>query len=268
MNGSNRSLFEQILVILKGRRASYSNPVSSEYLAEVIQVNPSYLRTQMKTLVQRGKVSVRRGKGGGYYLTKQTEEGNSMKIVVDGQLFDSDTIDSGSDLPHTVLQNLIVQRKSVVHVKVDGIPVEGIHVIKDIRGDRYIEIQTIPTRELFFESIRDGVDFLPGFSNGILSVARLFQEGNEGQAVKLFIDTLEGFQWIDAVVSNADECREQENVYQELLQLQIEFKEQIHHLLEAWENSDFVLVADLLEYEFEPILTRLHDVFLTLAEQG
>ncbi len=268
MNGSNRSLFEQILVILKGRRASYSNPVSSEYLAEAIQVNPSYLRTQMKTLVQRGKVSVRRGKGGGYYLAKREEEENSMKIVVDGQLFDPNTMHSGSDLPHAVMQNLIDQGKSVLHVKVDGIPVEGIHVIKDIAGDRYVEIQTISTRDLFFEAIRDGVDFLPGFTNAILSVARLFQEGNEGQAVKSFIEILEGFQWIDAVISNADECREQAAVYQDLLQLQTDFKEQIHHLLEAWENSDFVLVADLLEYEFEPILTRLHEVFLALSEQG
>lgn len=254
------ALHERILSVLHNRKASYSNPVSSECLANVLQVHPSYLRNQIKFLVESGKISVRRGKGGGYYISSEDLGEDPMKITIDGIEFIAGEVGTNSTIVESLQQKLNAEGRSIRTLKVDDIEVSDLSQIEHFIGKRKIEIETVLYRDLFFEAIEDAIEYLPKLSSGLLNSSRLFQEGNEGMAVKLFIEILEGFRWMDAVLNNAEVCVHHQELYSELVAIRNEYKMQLTQLLDAWERSDFVLIADLMEYELEPIVGRFFDV--------
>lgn len=63
-------IHEEILRLLIQRQASYARPVSSAELGMELRVAPSYIREQARLLRRCKLVSVRRGRGGGYYLSR------------------------------------------------------------------------------------------------------------------------------------------------------------------------------------------------------
>ncbi len=64
---------EEILRVLKERSSSYSNPISSREISRVLNITPSYVREQARPLKQHDLVNVRRGQGGGYYLSPKSK---------------------------------------------------------------------------------------------------------------------------------------------------------------------------------------------------
>ena len=63
-------IHQEILRLLIQRQASYARPVSSAELGMELRVAPSYIRAQVRLLRRCKLVSVRRGRGGGYYLSR------------------------------------------------------------------------------------------------------------------------------------------------------------------------------------------------------
>ncbi len=61
---------EEIIKVLKDRGATYASPLSSETLGEMLNLSPSYVREQVRLLLDMNLVGVRRGRGGGYFLRK------------------------------------------------------------------------------------------------------------------------------------------------------------------------------------------------------
>ena len=59
---------QEILRVLARAEATYASPLSSEAIGRCLKLTPSYVRRQVKVLIDRGLVFVRRGNGGGYYL--------------------------------------------------------------------------------------------------------------------------------------------------------------------------------------------------------
>lgn len=68
------NLQREIMKVLKQNNSTYANPVSSEEIGRRLNVNPSYVREQMKVLQKRSLVLVRNGPGGGYFLDHSAEE--------------------------------------------------------------------------------------------------------------------------------------------------------------------------------------------------
>lgn len=62
-------IHQEILRLLIQHQASYARPLSSAELGLALRVTPSYVREQARLLRRRRLLSVRRGRGGGYYLT-------------------------------------------------------------------------------------------------------------------------------------------------------------------------------------------------------
>ncbi len=66
-------IHQEILRLLTQRQASYARPVSSAELGMELRVAPSYIRAQARLLRRFKLVSVRRGRGGGYYLNRANQ---------------------------------------------------------------------------------------------------------------------------------------------------------------------------------------------------
>lgn len=65
------NLHSEILHLLGKKAASYAWPINSQEIGETLQVTPSYIRSQLSQLVKDGRIGVRRGNGGGYYLIRE-----------------------------------------------------------------------------------------------------------------------------------------------------------------------------------------------------
>lgn len=64
-------LHYEILHLLTQKTTSYAWPMNSREIGEILQVTPSYIRSQLSQLVKEGRIGVRRGSGGGYYLIRE-----------------------------------------------------------------------------------------------------------------------------------------------------------------------------------------------------
>jgi DNA-binding IscR family transcriptional regulator len=69
--GMRNYLHEEVFKLLAQHETSYAKPMNSEKIGEILKVTPSYIRSQLSQLVKLRLVRVRRGNGGGYYLTKE-----------------------------------------------------------------------------------------------------------------------------------------------------------------------------------------------------
>ena len=65
------TLHQEIILLLDKKATSYAWPMNSQEIGETLQVTPSYVRSQLSQLVKKGRVGVRRGNGGGYYLIRE-----------------------------------------------------------------------------------------------------------------------------------------------------------------------------------------------------
>ena len=61
-------IHHEIIDYLQEKDASFLEPISSSEIGCVLNVTPSYVRLVIQSLLVMGKVRVRRGRGGGYYL--------------------------------------------------------------------------------------------------------------------------------------------------------------------------------------------------------
>lgn len=69
MNKKMEPLHEEILKILRSKNSSYARPMTSREIGARLNITPCYIRRQLGVLINYRLVGVRRGSGGGYYLT-------------------------------------------------------------------------------------------------------------------------------------------------------------------------------------------------------
>lgn len=105
--------------------------------------------------------------------------------------------------------------------------------------------KTTEMRELYDTAY----DYIGRLIAGIGDAAGLLKEGNTDEAMKMMGNISEGLQWLtDAVRLTQDIQIDKIDV--------AEVNPFILELVSAFENRDFVLIGDLLEYEINPILEK------------
>ncbi len=133
---------------------------------------------------------------------------------------------------------------------------------------------TASAEKLILEAIDSGREYLPRLYSGLDKVVGLLRAGYEGEAIQIFNEALDGIEWMASLT-------------QALLQINIDgksellssdwykkaesLKNNLQELTEAWANSDFVLIGDLIEYEILPYIELLHqqeEIFATRNVSG
>lgn len=65
-----KPIHRELLRLLEDRSTTYASPMTSEEMGEILHVTAAHIRRQLKFLVDKGLVDVRRGPGGGYFIRK------------------------------------------------------------------------------------------------------------------------------------------------------------------------------------------------------
>ena len=127
----------------------------------------------------------------------------------------------------------------------------------DLAEDDLLEIEFAPIEALVARNIDNAGNYLDRLLPGFEKATQLFRMGNEQEANRYFLDIIDGIEWFSEVVNQSlaasggdpttmklgDETLQDRN--ERLLSYTTQ-------MVEANQNRDWVLLADLIEYELTP----------------
>ena len=115
-----------------------------------------------------------------------------------------------------------------------------------------LELELADLKDLMANNLGNAKEYLEKLIPGFQKAADLFRMGNEQEAHKFYLQILDGIDWISQVVQTVVNSRNKELEGQDLKDRQERLTGLMTQMLEANQNQDWVLLADLLEYEMIP----------------
>lgn len=177
-----------------------------------------------------------------------------MKIVLN----ESTVCDENGPASLARLGELIseIEKKKLIvrSFKIDSVETEFAFEgsIDACRDAELVELKVCPLPELLREALDDAQEYLPRLSRGLRRAAELLVTGREGEGINIFLQALDGLQWFEQL---------NETLAGGAADLPGDFAERLSghrggmaDLLAAWENQDYLLVGDILDYELAPYL--------------
>lgn len=169
-------------------------------------------------------------------------------------------------LPGTYISKLLLNGKVV---EVDAATTRSVPVTKI----ETLEIEIVGVHDILQKNIDNAENYLGKLIPGIGRAAELFQLENEQEASKFFLGIVDGIDWFTNVMDGIlnvltvaiSPHQFNGKTIQERQDLLIDMTKQ---LLEANERKDWVLVADLLEYEFAPYYKDWLSIFPELKRMA
>ncbi|MCY6959557.1 hypothetical protein [Clostridium brassicae] len=98
-----------------------------------------------------------------------------------------------------------------------------------------------------FETLQTASEYIEKLEAGIIETVRLFKSDEEGKATKMIAHIIDGMEWI------SDAMRLTGGVHKKNIDCS-EINDKLLEIVEAFNNEDYILVGDLLEYEILPII--------------
>jgi hypothetical protein len=135
----------------------------------------------------------------------------------------------------------------------------------------FLEVELSNLKDLVATNLVNALDYLKKLIPGFERAADLFRAGNEQEANKYYLQILDGIDWFSQVVSiimNPDEGKmELPDADDENLQVRQEkLTDLMNQMLEANKNQDWVLLADILEYEMTPFYKDWENILSKLEK--
>ena len=120
-----------------------------------------------------------------------------------------------------------------------------------------LETEVFSLNQILEKNIANARDYLKKLIPGLQQASDLFRTGNEQEANKFFINIIDGMEWFSQVVDSIAKATESEltdiiSVGRDFQDRQDQLVELSRQMVEANQNQDWVLLADLLEYEILP----------------
>ncbi len=179
-----------------------------------------------------------------------------------------------------VEDNLLPPNTVIRQVSLDGLPVDAVScqsestaLLGDLTQRERVEIFTCPIREVAIDSLREAGLYLERVEALTPSLAAIFRDFPGPEAFESLKQLYEGFYWMSRLLGRL------ESVFRiNLDQMGVEGTPiRKHHqkfililkqLVGAQEQEDFILVADLLEFEVIPIVPVWKALFADIAKQA
>ncbi|MFW5486886.1 MAG: hypothetical protein ACNI3A_00420 [Desulfovibrio sp.] len=192
-------------------------------------------------------------------------------ITVDGRQMDLhiENFENLEQLLVKVVEGDALQDRVVTDVYVNNEAFSEIypHQAEDIESNAIesVEIKTMDSKEMAVNITRELYKVIRIMENGAKEVAELFRKADDSEGLDLFQDLLDVTRDFFGMVGvlrsefSLDEHEILNNAVEELSNL---FSE----MVEVTENEDWILLSDLLEYEYIPAVVRWKNVVAKLRE--
>lgn len=126
-----------------------------------------------------------------------------------------------------------------------------------LNAEDRIEVDFAPLEALIARNIENAGRYLDRLLPGFEKAAQLFRMGDEQEANQFFIEIIDGIEWFSEVVDSIIEASGKDPAHvnlgkESLLGRKERLLTLTSQMVEANQNRDWVLLADLLEYEMTP----------------
>lgn len=135
----------------------------------------------------------------------------------------------------------------------------------DCRDVQKVEIRTMGLSEMGVNIARELYKVIRLMSEGAKQVAELFRRADDSEALEMYQDLLDVTRdFLGMVGALRDEFSliKSDSFEEAVKELSGLFSE----MLDVQENEDWILLSDLLEYEFHPLVDRWKGIVATLRE--
>lgn len=192
-------------------------------------------------------------------------------IVIDGHSSDMQVANFANleELLVKVMGNEGMQDRVVTDVMLNEEPFSEIypHQAEDIEASEIssVEIVTVPVGEMAVNITRELYKVVQILGNGARTVADLFRQADDMEALEMYQDMIQvvrDFLGMIGVLRSEFSLKDHQQFNSSVEEISDLFAE----MTEVMENEDWVLLADLLEYEFLPAVDRWKDVIHLLRE--
>ena len=115
-----------------------------------------------------------------------------------------------------------------------------------------LELELALLQDLVANNLNNAKEYLEKLIPGFQKAADLFRMGNEQEANQYYLQVLDGIDWFSQVILTI--INAQQNIFEEqsLEDRQKKLTNLMAQMLESNKNQDWILMADLLEYEMIP----------------
>ncbi|MZH45545.1 MAG: hypothetical protein F3739_00680 [Nitrospinae bacterium] len=127
-----------------------------------------------------------------------------------------------------------------------------------------LELELAQLKDLLANNLSNAKEYLEKLIPGFQKAADLFRMGNEQEANKFYLQIIDGIDWFSQVVLTIINAQQHALDGQSLEERQKKLNELMGQMLEANKNQDWVLMADLLEYEMVPFYEEWQKVLLNI----
>lgn len=192
-------------------------------------------------------------------------------IVVDGREtgLAVQSFDNLEQLLMKVMEDNHLEGRIVTDVLVNREPFSEIypHQAEDVEASdiESVEIHTMPTSEMAVNITRELYKVVTLMDHGARRVAELFRKADQNEALEVYqdlIDVTRDFIGMIGVLRGEFSLKHTPDLNDSAEELSSLFSE----MLEVVENEDWILLADLLEYEFIPTVERWKKIVAQLRE--
>lgn len=143
--------------------------------------------------------------------------------------------------------------------------VDGKEIYEQLESFLIESLESISTIELVVKTVREFVDevlimaknYLTDAIPEMTSLADGFYQYPTSENWGEFSNMLEGMQWLNQTISLIDKAKERPTNWNECIKLAAEFEMELKNLEQAVENTDSVLIADIIQYELLPVYKAL-----------
>ncbi|MEG2173397.1 MAG: hypothetical protein RRY29_09075 [Desulfovibrionaceae bacterium] len=141
------------------------------------------------------------------------------------------------------------------------------HQAEDIASEflRSVEVRSVPVTEMAVNIAREMYKVAQIMANGSKQVSRLFRQAEDAEALELFQDLLDvtrDFMGMLSVLRSEFSLSSSK----EFTNNSEQFSSLLSEMTEVLENEDWILLADLLEYEFLPMCENWKKVIQAVRE--
>ncbi|MFP4085126.1 MAG: hypothetical protein ACLFP9_09980 [Desulfonatronovibrio sp.] len=193
-------------------------------------------------------------------------------IVIDGKTTDLsvNNFTNLEDLLINVMEAETMNQRIVTDVLVDDQAFSEIypHQSEDIETSdvNKVEIKTMDTTDMAINITRELYKVISLMSKGGTQVAEYFRQADDAEALDMYQDLLEvtrDFMGMVNVLKNEFRLKDSRRMEKAVERLSELFTE----MIEVQENEDWVLLSDLLEYEFLPLVENWKKIVAEIREE-
>lgn len=183
-----------------------------------------------------------------------------MRVLVDGrEVANATEGDSAIKLVLALQEEQHAQGRVLQTVLIDGEPVDDwqqvLRFADPLPGE--VRLQTAPFSQALAETTSGFLDVLPRMEAALREASDFLRQGEEQRGLLLLGQVTEGLEWytrfLEALAGGDGATAVGARQFLSGLE------ESLKRTLEAWEQSDYSLLADLLEYELAPNLSAGQD---------